>query len=390
MQLTAWVARLTFAVSLLAAPDAWAGDSELTTRLTSELAGYADTVGVSVFTPSAGASVENPTAGWEVDGHYLLDVVSAASPDIVATASPRWHEVRHAGSVGGRYKPGTFGVAAGVNASTTPDYLALGANVQLTQELDEKNLTLLGGYSFGHDTIGRTGTPFSVFSHDLVTNAITAGVSRVVNKGLVLGAYGDLIFESGDQSKPYRYIPMVAPEVAPISPRGAGAIEVADLRIAARPLEQLPTSRDRFALTGRMAYRTERWTLRLDERLYDDTWALKATTTDVRWFLDVGPRFTVWPHVRAHVQSGVDFWQRAYVSHGAGDIPALRTGDRELGPLSSFGLGGGLRVALGKSGALDDFVLVVSSDGTWTSFSDALYVKNRFSVVGVTSFQVTL
>jgi hypothetical protein len=390
MQLRRLGATATIFGSLFAATLAHAEDGDITTRLSSEVAGYSDTVGVSVLTPSVGAVVESPTSGWGVDGRYLVDVVSAASPDIVATASPRWHEVRHAGNVGGRYKPGTFGVGAGVNASSTPDYLALGANIQLTEELDEKNLTLVQGYSLGRDTIGRTGTPFSVFSHDLTTHAFTGGLSRVVNKGLVVGLYGDAIFESGDQSKPYRYVPMFAPTVASDVPRGAGAVGVADNRIAARPIEQLPLYRDRWALTGRIAFRMERSTLRLDQRLYADTWALKATTTDLRWFLDVGERISVWPHVRAHLQSGVDFWQRAYASSGSGDLPALRTGDRELGPLKSFGLGGGIRFALGRTGATDAFVLVVSSDGTWTSFGDALYVKNRFSAVGVTSFQVVL
>ena len=390
MQLASYCGAATALAILAGTSEARAGESEVTTRLSGEVAGYTDSVGVSVLTPSAGATVENPTSGWGVDGRYLVDVVTAASPDIVATASPHWREVRHAGNLGGRYKPGTFGVAGGVSASSTPDYLSLGANVQLTEELDEKNFTLIEGYSFGRDTIGRTGTPFSVFSHVLTTHAFTGGISRVVNKGLVLGGYLDAIFESGDQSKPYRYIPLFSPQVAPTVTRGASAIYVAEQRLPARPLEQLPLSRDRFALTGRMAFRTESATLRLDQRLYDDTWSLLAATTDVHYFVDVAERLTLWPHLRAHVQSGVDFWQRAYVSTGAGDLPALRTGDRELGALTSFGLGGGARFGLGKSGAIDDFVLVLSADGTWTSFANALYVKERFSLLGVTSLVVTL
>jgi hypothetical protein len=390
MQLKSWLGAAVALAILGGSSEARAGDSEVTTRLSSEVAGYTDSVGVNVVTPSAGATVESPTSGWGVDGRYLVDIVTAASPDIVATASPRWREVRNAGSLGGRYKPGTFGVAAGVNASSTPDYLALAANLQLTQELDEKNFTLVEGYSYGHDTIGRTGTPFSVYSHVLTSHAITGGVSRVVNKGLVLGGYVDAIFESGDQSKPYRYIPLFAPNVAPTVSRGASTIYVSEQRIAARPLEQLPLSRDRFALTGRMAYRTESATLRLDERFYGDSWAMIASTTDVHYYVDVSERWTIWPHLRAHVQNGVDFWQRAYTSTGAGDIPNLRTGDRELGPLTSFGLGGGARIGLGKAGAVEDFVLVIAADGTWTSFADALYVKERFSLLGVTSLVVTL
>jgi hypothetical protein len=363
-------------------------DDNVTMRASSQVAGYTDSVGVSVITPSVGATVENPTSGWGANGRYLVDVVSAASPDIVATASPRWSETRHAGNIGARYKPGTFGVALGGAASYTPDYLALSANAQLTQELDDKNLTLVEGYSYGRDTIGRAGTAFSVFSRDLTTHALTLGLSRVVNPELVLGVYADAMLERGDQSKPYRYIPMFAPEIAPTVPRGASAILVADTRIVARPIEQLPLERDRFAVTGRMAWRTEHTTVRLEQRLYADTWDLKGTTTDFRWFVDVADRVTIWPHLRVHVQSGVSFWERAYAARSAQDLPALRTGDRELGPLSNFGLGAGIRLALGKTGAKDDFVLSFTGDGTWTSFTDTIYVKDRFSGLGATSVEV--
>jgi Protein of unknown function (DUF3570) len=363
-------------------------EGSTTGRASTEVAGYTDSVGVSIFTPSVGASVESPTSGWGANGRYLVDVVSAASPDIVATASPRWSEVRHAGNVGARYKPGRFGIGLGGAASYTPDYLALSGNAQLVQELDDKNLALVEGYSFGRDTIGRTGTPFSVFSNQLTTHAFSLGLSRVVNPSLVIGVYGDAILERGDQSKPYRYVPMFAPEIAPSVPRGASAITVADSRLVARPLEQLPLTRDRWAVSGRMGWRTEHTTLRLEQRLYTDSWNLKATTTDLRWFVDVAERITIWPHLRVHVQSGVDFWRRAYAARSVSDLPALRTGDRELGPLSNFGLGAGIRFALGKAGAKDDFVLSFTGDGTWTSFTDALYVKDRFSGIGATSLEV--
>lgn len=357
-------------------------------RVSSEIAGYTDSVGVSVFTPSVSAVVENPLAGWSANGRYLVDIVSAASPDIVSTASPRWTEIRNAGNLGARYKPSWWGVGIGAAASYTPDYLALSANAQLTQELDDKNLTLIEGYSFGKDTIGRTGTSFDTFSYDLTTHGTTLGASRIVNSSLVLGVYADGIFERGNQSKPYRYVPMFAPEIAPIIPRGATAFSVADARLTAKPIENLPRERDRFAVTGRLAWRTDRTTVRLDQRLYGDNWALLAATTDFRWFVDVAERITLWPHLRVHVQNGVDFWRRAYVATSIHDIPVLRTGDRELGPLSNFGAGGGVRFALGASGSKEDFVVGLSADGTWTTFTDAIYVKNRFSGLAATTIEV--
>jgi hypothetical protein len=379
---------VALALFALFASRAAQADEKLLTRASSEIAGYTDSVGVSVFTPSVSASIEKPTAGWGLSGRYLLDVVSAASPDIVATASPRWSEVRHAGNLGARYKPGAFGISFGGAVSSTPDYLALGGSAQLTEDLDDKNLTLTEGYSFGSDTSGRTGTPFSVFSHHITTHAASLGLSRVVNPGLVLGAGFDGAHESGDQSKPYRYVPVFAPDVAATLPRGTSAIAVADSPMIARPIEQLPQDRSRGALTGRMSWRTEQTTLRLEERLYADSWSMLATTTDVRYFVDASDRVTVWPHLRVHAQSGVDFWERAYSASSIHALPTLRTGDRELGPLSTFGLGGGLRLALGRPGYTDALVLSFTADGFWTSFSDALYVKERFAGLGATTVEV--
>jgi hypothetical protein len=373
-------------------PDARApppSSSTLTTRGFTEIGGYQDSVAVSVLTPSVGASVEDPTSGWGIDGRYLVDFVTAASPDIVATASPRWSEVRHAGNLGARYKPGTFGVAVSGSASTTPDYLALSGRALLTQELDDKNLTLTAGYGYGHDTIGRTGTPFSVYSHGLAYHTISAGVTRLLGPSAVLGISSDVILEDGDQSKPYRYVPMFEPGVASTIARGASVSDVAGLRIQARPLEHLPTSRQRAALSTRLAWRLDGATLRLDERLYADTWALAASTTDARVLFDVTSRWTLWPHVRFHVQSGVSFWQRAYAALDAEHLPSLRTGDRELSPLANSGLGGGARVALGRPGALQDYALTFTVDGTWTSFFDAMYVKDRLAGISVLGLEVT-
>jgi hypothetical protein len=60
----------------------------LDTRARLETSGYWDTNAVAVLSPSVSGSVASPTAGWNIGGSYLVDVVSAASPDIVSAASP--------------------------------------------------------------------------------------------------------------------------------------------------------------------------------------------------------------------------------------------------------------------------------------------------------------
>ncbi len=364
-------------VIVLVASVSRADGSKLDTHMESELSAYQDSTATTVLTPSIRGVVSSPTEGWSVGGSYLVDVVSAASPDIISTASRRWEEVRNAGSISGSYKPGNLGASAVAAVSSTPDYLSLNGGAQIFGDLDGKNLTLLGGYTYGHDVIGRTGTSFSVFSHQLDIHSLTASATRVVNPRLVVTGVADLAIERGDQSKPYRYVPLFSPETAATIPRAASAGLVAAERSQLKPLEQLPLGRERYALTGRLAYRFSSSTLRAEERLYIDSWGQPASTTDLRYLVDVSRRVRLGPHLRFNLQGPVSFWQRAYVTTGINDVPALRTGDRELGALTTVTAGGSVRWAIGPRGDVDAWALGFSLDLAYTDFFDALYVADR-------------
>ena len=380
-RLRAFAALSAVALALVAVP-ARADDGKLDTHMASELSAYQDTTATTVFTPSISGVVTSPTQGWSVGGSYLVDVVSAASPDIISTASRRWEEVRNAGSISGSYKPGNLGGSVVAAVSSTPDYLSLNGGGQIFGDLDGKNLTLLGGYTYGHDVIGRTGTSFSVFSHQLDIHSFTASATRVINPRLVFTGVADFVVESGDQSKPYRYIPLFSPGVAPLIPRAASADLVNADRAQLKPLEQLPLTRERYALTGRLAYRFSSSTLRAEERVYLDSWGQPASTTDVRYLVDVSRRVRLGPHVRFNLQGPVSFWQRAYVTSGVNDVPALRTGDRELSALTTVTGGGSIRWAVGPRGDVDAWALGFSLDVAYTDFFDALYIADRTAALG--------
>jgi hypothetical protein len=360
-----------------------------TKHVSLEMASYADSDHVTVFTPSINASIENVTEGASIRGSYLVDVVSAASVDIVSTASRRWTEARQAGSLQVEYKPRDFGVLLGSSVSSEPDYFSYGLGLQMTKDFNEKNTTIIGGFGYGHDTIGRAGTPFAVFSRALVTATFNAGITQVVNRSTVLSLVGDIIVENGDQSKPYRYIPMFAANVAPLVPNGASIDWVTLHRLPERPLEQLPLERQRFALTTRLGHRFETSTLRLEERVYWDTWALVASSTDLRWIFDVSRRVSFWPHARFHAQDAVSFWQKAYVSGPSPgwNLPEYRTGDRELGPLWTATGGGGLRIYLGKNADPRTLSIAVTGDVMYTSFLDDIYLTSRTGGLGALTLE---
>ena len=366
----------------------------LVVRTGMETAVYADSDHVAVATPAVQAHVENPLSGWAVGGRYLVDVVSAASSDIVATASPRWTEVRHVVSGNASYKPGDLGGDVSASASIEPDYVSITGGASGSWDLLQRNVTLLVGYGYGHDTIGRRRTPFSVFSRTLARHIVNMGVTVALGRATLLTAVADAMVERGDQSKPYRYIPMFRPGAAPSIPSGASFDLVNRERVDDRPLERLPLARDRFALTGRLAHRFRASTLRLEERLYVDTWGLKASTSDLQYIFDLGSRVSLWPHLRVHVQGGADFWRRAYeLTPGAGGAlaaPAIRAGDRELGPLRTFTGGGGAEVDLSRRAGARTWVLRLQADAVATHYLDAIYLTRRNALFTAVALDVTL
>ena len=388
-------ALLSFAVSL---PLSFASDakalatrkpqatSNLDVRASAETSIYTDDTHVDVVTPTIAGTIADPMKGWSLSGRYLVDVVTAASPDIVATASPPWTEVRHAGSLEGSYEKGDVGIGAHASISREPDYQSISAGVRGTLSLDEKNFGLLLGYAYRHDTAGRAGTPFEVFGWTLQRHDVSGGLTVVVNRSTIGALQLDAMIERGNQAKPYRYVPLFVLGAAEEVPAGASVELVSALRLHARPLEALPLRRDRFALTGRIAHRRPGATLRLEERLYTDTWGMAASTTDARYSIDLGRFVTVWPHLRFHAQTGADFWQRAtetFVDEGGViTIPVIRTGDRELGPLFTVTGGGGVSVKLGAN-----FSASLQVDGVFTQYLDALYLTRRWALFSALALQ---
>jgi hypothetical protein len=359
------------------------GGVEWSTR--AMLAGYYDSDDVAVLTPTLEAAAEDPIAGWSARGSYLVDVVSAASVDIVSSASPRWTEVRHAATLGAGYKPGDLGATVSGATSIEPDYVSLAAGFGTTLDLARKHATLLVGYDYEHDIAGRAGTPFSSYSLRLNRHQFRAGAALVLGRATILTPMLDVSFERGRQEKPYRWLPLFDPAVADEVPVGASVDLVNELRQPGRMAESLPESRERVAASLRLAHRFERSTLVLWDRAYADSWGLIASTSDLRWVVELSRRLSIWPRARFHAQSGSSFWRRAYtgsIAEGEVSVPRYRTGDRELGPLWSLGFGSGVGWDFG---AEDPKSLSASLElqAIYTDFLDALYIDDRWAAFGV-------
>ncbi len=353
--------------------------SDLAFRFESEVTGYKDSDSTNVLTPGVRADIEGVTDGWAVGAAFLVDVVTAASADIVATASPKWTDVRYVPSLDGRFKIDDVTVSMGGNASIENDYVAGGGSLGLAIDLAQKTITPAFSYSFGYDVAGRVGTPYSVYSLELQRHALSAGVTFVVNKSTIFIPTVSAVVEVGDQEKPYRYLPTFT-EDAQIE-AGASVEEVDLARTSVRLSENSPNLRHRYAGSAFVAHRFGQATLRMEERLYVDSWYLLASTTDFLLPIDATSSFRIWPHARFHAQKGVSFWASDYrvTLDGAGNLlnaPQLRVGDRELGPLLAATLGAGFRVGS------DTFGISLAADAIYTRFLDHLFITDRIAGFG--------
>lgn len=362
-------------------------------RIGIEISGYTDSTATHVFTPAINAAVVSPTGGWNVGGSYLLDVVTAASPDIVSMASGRFRESRHAGSLTGGYKFGDVSLQGSTNVSREPDYLSITGGLAASAEVMDKHVTPRLAYALTADTIGIRSTPFSQYKRNLTTHEIEAGVTMVVSPTTLLVTGLTARLESGEQSKLYRYVPLFDAATLPSIQPGASVEDVNAKRLDARPRELLPSSRNRFAIGARLNHRFTSSTIRVEERLYADTWKMFASTTDARWLYDLSPKLRVWPHARFHFQNGASFYQLAYlgdVSSGQLQTFSYRTGDRELSRMFTLTFGGGARYELSGEKATTKWAVFTAGEIMLSKFTQSLYVTSRTAFYGTLGLEVEL
>jgi hypothetical protein len=364
-------------------------------RIGLEVSGYTDSLNVHVVSPAIHAAVSSPSAGWNVGGSYLVDIVTAASPDIVSMASPRYREQRHAGSLSAGQKIGVVDPQIHGNVSSEPDYLSMTGGASVSAELFDKLVTPRVGYSLTRDRIGIRNTPFSQYERNLTTHEIEGGVTFVLSPATLLVTGVTVKVERGEQSKLYRFVPMFSPQNVSLVRPGISADDVNAIREDVRAREVLPHERDRYAIGARVNHRLATSTIRAEERLYTDTWGQSATSTDGRWLVDLGEHLRVWPHLRFHYQTAASFYRLAYpvVLDRDGQpvqLYSYRTGDRELSRMMTITAGGGSRIELSPTAAKTEYAIIVSGDVMWSKFFESLYVTSRTAVYGTVGFEVEL
>ncbi len=268
---------------------------------------YGDSDRVSVWNPSVRARVPlsrrlTATAG------YGLDIISAASIDVVSSAS-RVLERRHETNAGVQVAlDDRTTVGASGRDSREPDYLSDGVSLTLDRENPTRDTALHLELRGRWDRVGPGWTLAD--RADLHAGTAAASLTRVIDRRTLLrvGVQADLLV--GLQSSVYRYVPVGEqwyPERVPeLRARGAATVR---LQHSLRPSLAVVAE---YGLTA-------------------DTWGLVAHAGELGLRWEPAPWALVDVRARVAMQRGAEFYQGRYES-----LTEWRTRDRLLGAMATF------------------------------------------------------
>jgi hypothetical protein len=350
---------------------------------------YTDDDNVMVLTPQADVQYRFDEEGSQVSAAGSVDIVSAASVDVVSHATRRFSETRTEAHFSAGVAIDGFVPSVSYRGSFEPDYVSNGGRVGFTTRLGTPDSVLGAGYGLTHDQIGRTGTPSNVFSATLFTHAADVSLTQVFGATTLGRAGYALTIQDGYMEKPYRYVPLfTADAVARAEADGValGLTTFDRYRLPTRPPESVPDMRVRHAVFVQLVQWIEaiESALHLDYQLYFDDWAVTAHVLEPS--LDRHLSNDVGLHVggRLYYQSSAYFWERTYVVSQPDAIPTWRTVDRDL---SSY-LAGSLSARIDWH--LAPVTLYADATATYTSYFDFLYRDHLFALVGLVGARLIL
>lgn len=256
--------------------------------------------------------------------NYYVDSVSAASVDVLATAS-EYTEERTEVSGGVDFLHDKTIMSLGYTNSSENDFEADSVHFSLSQDFfgNMSNLTL--GYSRGWDEVGKIK---SNFSKEVDRQNYRFGFTQVLTKNALLGFNFELVSDEGYLPNPYRqyrylnagtysYLPEVYPET-----RTSNASAI-------RALYYLPY---RASLKGEYRY-------------FSDSWGIDAHTYELAYVHPIGEHWTVEGRYRYYTQQQADFYSDLF-PFAQSQTHLAR--DKELSTFTNTTAGLGISYALKK------------------------------------------
>ena len=318
---------------------------------------------MTVYTPGLDVSA-TPFDWMTIKAGYEADIVSGASvatkagpayaavnpsADVVTTASV--HDFRQSPTGSLTLRKGDVSYTASYTYGTEHDYKTNSIFVAARTDAYEHNTQFELSYARNFDLVCDrvqgvndqppryvaledsngcfTGSEPLRTRHTLSIDALQASWSQSWTPNFITQLTYTAQILNGFQSNPYRSVIL-----------GQGL----------KAQEHHPENRARQAVAGRANYyiRPIKLAIRLGVRIYRDTWDITSGTADAEVERYIFEGFRIAGHFRYYRQSGASFWSDDYTG---GDSPLgpkgqYWTGDRELSPFSSYGIGGRMTYAI--------------------------------------------
>jgi len=258
-----------------------------------------------------------------VRANYYVDKVSAASIDVVTSASP-YSEERTEKSVGIDYLAGKAIYSLSYGNSEESDFEANSVHFDMSQDFFGDLTTLSLGYSKGWDEVFRTGD--NSFAEEADRQHFRIGLSQVLTKNLIGSIGHELITDEGYLNNPYRSVRyLTSPNSYSFEP------------------ERYPNTRTSEATAIRLSYYLPwRAGLHGEYRIYSDSWGVDANSWQLQLIQPIGQRWTVETRYRSYQQGDADFYADLFPFQNSQNFLAR---DKELSEFSStvIGLGVGFQ-----------------------------------------------
>ena len=253
---------------------------------------------------------------FSVSGNYYVDMVSSASIDVRATASP-YEEERKQSSVGVSYLHGKTTMNIGYTVSDENDFEASSLAFGISQDMFGDLTTVSLSYGLGSDTVRMVGD--DTFEEPVDRQSYGLGITQILTRKLLVSLNHETITDEGYLNNPYRSYRHLDPG----DPTGQPLFKQ---EIYPRTRTSNATSiRGRYYLPYRAA-------LHASYRYYADTWGIEAHTTEVGYTHPWGNDWIFSGALRFYTQDNADFYSDLFPRENAQNFMAR---DKEMSSFSN-------------------------------------------------------
>lgn len=247
-------------------------------------------------------------------GQYYVDSVSAASVDVLATASA-YTEERTEYTLGVDYLYERSIMSLGYTNSSENDYEANTLYFTVSQEFFGGMSTVTLGYASGWDEVGRVGN--DNFSEDADRRNFQLGLSQVLTRNTLVGLDLEVVTDEGFLQNPYRQNRYLDPNDA--------------TSFLYQP-ERYPQTRTSTSIAARAMYHLPyRASIRGEYRYFTDSWGISAHTVELGYVHGLNERWALEGSVRYYRQGEADFYSDLFPYENSQTHLAR---DKELSSLS--------------------------------------------------------